>query len=52
MDYTGSISFSALGNDLVLAYTFIYFHDFWGFPIGVTGLIQSYGAPASYASGY
>ena len=47
-----SISFSALGNDLVLAYTFMYFHDFWGFPIGVAGIIQSYEALASYASGY
>jgi len=41
------IALSALGNGLVLPYTFIYFHNIRGFPIAVAGLIASYGALAS-----
>jgi hypothetical protein len=40
---------SALGNGLVLPYTFIYFHNISGFPIAVTGLIASHGAFSSLA---
>lgn len=41
------IALSALGNGLVLPYTFIYFHNIRGFPIAVAGLIASYGAFSS-----
>ena len=37
------IALSALGNGLVLPYTFIYFHNIRGFLITVAGLIASYG---------
>ena len=43
------IALSALGNGLVLPYTFIYFHNIRGFPIAVAGLIASYGAFSSLA---
>jgi len=43
------IALSALGNGLVLPYTFIYFHNIRGFPITVAGLIASYGAFSSLA---
>lgn len=43
------IALSALGNGLVLPYTFIYFHNVRGFPTAVAGLIASYGALASLA---
>jgi MFS family permease len=43
------IALSALGNGLVLPYTFIYFHNVRGFPIAVAGLIASYGALTSLA---
>jgi MFS family permease len=43
------IALSALGNGLVLPYTFIYFHNIRGFPIAVAGFIASYGAFASLA---
>ena len=43
------IALSALGNGLVLPYTFIYFHNIRGFPIPVAGLIASYGAFSSLA---
>jgi MFS family permease len=43
------IALSALGNGLVLPYTFIYFHNIRGFPIAVAGLIASYGAFAALA---
>ncbi|NDE11941.1 MAG: hypothetical protein EBZ95_15485, partial [Chitinophagia bacterium] len=43
------ITLSALGNGLVLPYTFIYFHNVRGFPTAVAGLIASYGALASLA---
>ena len=43
------IALSALGNGLVLPYTFIYFHNIRGFPISVAGLIASYGAFSSLA---
>jgi MFS family permease len=41
------IALSALGNGLVLPYTFIYFHNIRGFPIAVAGVIASYGAFSS-----
>ena len=44
------IALSALGNGLVLPYTFIYFHNVRGFPIVVAGLIASYGALTSLAT--
>ena len=43
------IALSAIGNGLVLPYTFIYFHNVRGFPIAVAGLIASYGALSSLA---
>jgi MFS family permease len=43
------IALSALGNGLVLPYTFIYFHNVRDFPIAVAGLIASYGAFTSLA---
>jgi MFS family permease len=43
------IALSAIGNGLVLPYTFIYFHNIRGFPIAVAGLIASYGAFSSLA---
>ncbi len=43
------VALSALGNGLVLPYTFIYFHNISGFPIAVAGLIASYGAFSSLA---
>ena len=43
------IALSALGNGLVLPYTFIYFHNIRDFPIAVAGLIASYGAFSSLA---
>ena len=43
------ICLSAVGNGLVLPYTFIYFHNIRGFPIAVAGLIASYGAFAALA---
>ena len=43
------IALSALGNGLVLPYTFIYFHNIRGFPIAVAGVIASYGALSSLA---
>jgi hypothetical protein len=41
------IALYALGNGLVLPYTFIYFFNIGGFPIAVAGLIASYGAFSS-----
>ncbi len=41
------IALSALGNGLVLPYTFIYFHNIGSFPIAVAGLIASYGSFAA-----
>ena len=41
------IALSALGNGLVLPFTFIYFHNIRGFPIAVAGIIASYGAFAA-----
>ena len=41
------IALSALGNGLVLPYTFIYFHTIRGIPTAVAGLIIGYGALAS-----
>ena len=43
------IALSALGNGLVLPYTFIYFHNIRGFPIAVAGFIASYGALSALA---
>ena len=43
------IALSAIGNGLVLPYTFIYFHNVRGFPTAVAGLIASYGALSSLA---
>jgi MFS family permease len=41
------IALSAIGNGLVLPYTFIYFHTIRGIPTAVAGLIIGYGALAS-----
>ena len=41
------IPLSALGNGLVLPYTFIYFHNIGSFLIKVAGLIASYGTFAA-----
>jgi hypothetical protein len=41
------IALSAIGNGLVLPYTFIYFNSIRGIPTAVAGLIIGYGAFAS-----
>ena len=41
------IALSALGNGLVLPYTFIYFHNIRGYLITVAVLIASYGTFAA-----
>ena len=41
------IALSAIGNGLVLPYTFIYFHTIRGIPTAIAGLIIGYGAFAS-----
>ncbi len=41
------IALSAIGNGLVLPYTFIYFNTIRGIPTAVAGLIIGYGALAS-----
>ena len=38
------IALSALGNGLVLPYTFIYFHNIRGFSTAIAGVVVSYGA--------